>query len=178
MGLGSNSGKREENLASARELLGENGIEIQGVSSIYETEHWPREGAKDLPWHLNQVICARTRLLAKVLLKRTQEIEKELGRKEKGTNGSRPIDIDILLYGNLISHSPDLVIPHPRMMDRRFVLVPLVELNPDIKHPGSSKQLFRDILDELEPDYIVRPYKSGSESSHSESLPNSSPQSQ
>ncbi len=142
LGLGSNLGDRREHLSRARALLEASGLEITRASSIYETE--PRE-LLDQPWFLNQVIETQTELFPRQLLARTQKVEREIGRKRTIANGPRVIDIDILLYGDSIVRAGGIEIPHPRLADRRFVLEPLAELAPDLRHPLTKKTI-RDLL--------------------------------
>lgn len=132
--LGSNLGDRSENLARARELLAEQ-VRIVKSSSIYETEPW---GVADQPLFLNQVIEGETDLIALGLLRFLKQIEQEMGRTETIRFGPRLIDLDVLLYGELQMQSPELTIPHPRMMQRAFVLVPLVEIAPRLQIPGTG----------------------------------------
>ena len=132
LSLGSNVGDRESHLARACERLNAAGIRILRASAIYETE--PRD-VPDQPWFLNQVVEAETSLFPKQLLAQTQKIERALGRIPTTPKGPRSIDIDILLYGSVIVSNPGLEIPHARMADRRFVLEPLGELAPDLRHP-------------------------------------------
>ncbi len=142
LSLGSNVGDRARNLWEAIARLEEAGIRIRRVSSIYETE--PQE-VRDQPWFLNLVAEAETELLPKQLLARTQKIELDLGRKRSRLKGPRTIDIDILLYGNSVIRTPELTVPHPRMSERRFVLEPLAELAPELRHPV-SRRTARDLL--------------------------------
>lgn len=137
--LGSNLGDRAAHLRSALERAKEGDIEIVRESSLYETEPIPKS---DQSWFLNQVVEARTGLFPQQLLDRLLHIERELGRKRVIANGARTIDLDILLYGRAIINSPPrLVIPHPRMAERRFVLDPLAELAPDLRHPVLRKTI-------------------------------------
>ncbi len=135
LSLGSNVGDRESHLARARERLNEAGIRLLRSSAVYETE--PRD-VLDQPWFLNQVVEAETSLFPKQLLAQTQKIERALGRIPSTPKGPRAIDIDILLYGAVIVSNPGLEIPHARMADRRFVLEPLAELAPDLRHPRTG----------------------------------------
>ena len=112
------------------------------MSSIYETE--PRE-LLDQPWFLNQVVEAETTLFPRQLLARLLKIEQEMGRQRQIPKGPRIIDLDILLFGNVIVRGAGLDIPHPRMADRRFVLEPLAELVPAIRHPRSGRTV-REML--------------------------------
>jgi 2-amino-4-hydroxy-6-hydroxymethyldihydropteridine diphosphokinase len=135
-------GDRAENLASARERLNTAGIRIVRESSIYETA--ARE-VVDQPMFLNQVVEAETDLFPRQLLARVGQIEREMGRKRTIAKGPRMIDIDILLFGNFVVTTPELEIPHPRMMERRFVLEPLAELVPNLRHPV-TKMSVREML--------------------------------
>lgn len=126
-------------------------IRVLRESSIYETE--PRD-FRDQPWFLNQIIEAQTDLFPRQLLTRTQRIEREMGRKRSPQKGPRVIDIDIVLFGNSVLQTPELEIPHPRMQQRRFVLEPLAELSPDLRHPVSGRTI-RDLLETVL-DQIVR----------------------
>jgi len=131
IGLGSNLGDREGNLAAARSALSRGVIDIAAESSVYETEPW---GPVPQGRYLNQVSRGRTRLEPRALLAKLLEIERALGRDRMREEryGPRTIDLDILLYGNREVCEPDLQIPHPRMMQRPFVLVPLAEIAPDL----------------------------------------------
>lgn len=142
LSLGSNLGNRERHLESAIEKLAAPDFHIVRVSSVYETE--PVE-AKDPRWFLNLVVEAETELFPMQLLWRAGKIEHELGRVRTVVNGPRTIDIDILLYSRAVIHSPALQVPHPRMPERRFVLAPLAELAPELRHPVSRKTI-RELL--------------------------------
>jgi 2-amino-4-hydroxy-6-hydroxymethyldihydropteridine diphosphokinase len=135
IGLGSNLGDRAENLRLAREKIDSPHLKIKRASSIYETE--PRD-MLDQPWFLNQVVEAETTLFPRQLLARLLKIEKEMGRQRLIANGPRMIDLDILLFGNVTTNAAGLEIPHPRMADRRFVLEPLAELAPALRHPRTG----------------------------------------
>jgi len=132
LGLGSNLGDRRAHLADATARLASGHLRILRASSIYETE--PRD-LRNQPWFLNQVIEAETDLFPRQLLARVLKVEREMGRKRIVPNGPRTIDIDILLFGASVMKIPELEIPHPRMTERRFVLEPLGELAPDLRHP-------------------------------------------
>jgi len=144
LGLGSNLGDREINLARGLESLAR-GIVIKQVSSIYETEPL---GYLEQPWFLNMVCCGMTQLGPFELLSFAKEIEGQLGRVAGFPNAPRPIDIDILLYDDQIIETQDLVIPHPRIGERAFVLAPLVEIAPELTHPAMGKSM-RGLLSEL-----------------------------
>lgn len=131
LALGSNQGKREEHLADALQKIGKDSkISIITSSSIYETDP---VGVTDQPSFLNMVVKVQTSLAPIELLKFTRKIEQSGGREEKGTWGPRTIDVDILLYNNENINLESLQIPHPRMLERGFVLIPLKELEPDLR---------------------------------------------
>jgi 2-amino-4-hydroxy-6-hydroxymethyldihydropteridine diphosphokinase len=111
-------------------------------SHVYETE--PQD-VRDQPWFLNLVIAAETDLFPKQLLARVLKIEQQLGRKRIKPKGPRTIDIDILLYGDSVIDTEELTVPHPRMAERRFVLEPLAELAPDLRHPATRRSM-RELL--------------------------------
>jgi 2-amino-4-hydroxy-6-hydroxymethyldihydropteridine diphosphokinase len=137
LALGSNLGDREANLALARRELSTLN-NILKVSSIYETPPW---GVTDQPAFLNQVLAARTNLSPLDLLKSVKEIEVRMGRIPSVRYGPRLIDIDILMYDDTILDTPTLTLPHPRMAERAFVLVPLLEIAPDLISPVSGERL-------------------------------------
>jgi 2-amino-4-hydroxy-6-hydroxymethyldihydropteridine diphosphokinase len=129
--LGTNLGEREANLNRARAELAPDVTLIQ-ASLIYETAPW---GYADQPDFLNQVVEIQTTLGPVELLAHLKRIETGMGRLETFRNGPRLIDLDILFYGQRVIHEPDLDIPHPRLQERAFVLVPLSDLAPDFVHP-------------------------------------------
>lgn len=131
LGLGTNLGHRRQNLRRALKLLARAGT-IARASSIYETEP---QGYADQPWFLNTVCRLDTALSPSELLKLVKEVEREGGRQETFRNGPRTIDVDILLYDGVVLELPDLQIPHPRLAERAFVLVPLAEIAGDVVHP-------------------------------------------
>ena len=135
LGLGSNVGDRAEYLRHALRALAEQ-MKMVRVSSLYETEPW---GYKDQPWFLNAVCEVETALRPEDLLAAVKQTERELGRTEGPRFGPRVADIDILCYDDPVVETPDLQIPHSRLADRRFVLVPLAEIAPDWRHPLSGK---------------------------------------
>jgi 2-amino-4-hydroxy-6-hydroxymethyldihydropteridine diphosphokinase len=142
LSLGSNLGDRLAHLQSAIDKLHAKDVLITKVSSVYETA--PVD-YKEQPDFLNIAVETYTSLLPMRLLLRTQRIEREMGRKRTIPKGPRPIDIDILLHGSAIVSVATLQIPHPRMHERRFVLVPLAELAPELRHPV-TRQTMRDLL--------------------------------
>jgi 2-amino-4-hydroxy-6-hydroxymethyldihydropteridine diphosphokinase len=152
LSLGSNVGDRETHLARARERLTSDDTHILRASSIYETE--PRD-VPDQSWFLNQVVEIETDLFPKQLLARVQKIELALGRLPTRPKGPRTIDIDILLYGDTILSNPGLEIPHERLADRRFVLEPLAELAPDLRHPRTNATV-REMLAQVHNQKVQR----------------------
>lgn len=130
--IGSNLGNREENCKQAIRLIKENGIIVKKQSGMYETEPW---GVKNQPLFINMAIEIETDREPEELLNILKDIEKEIGRTETIKWGPRVIDLDILLYDDLIIKNPELEIPHPLMHERYFVLKPLCEIASDISHP-------------------------------------------
>jgi 2-amino-4-hydroxy-6-hydroxymethyldihydropteridine diphosphokinase len=143
LGLGSNVGDREANLRAAIARLGAPDLRVLRVSPVYETEP---VGYADQRWFWNAVAEAETELFPLQLLARAGQIERALGRRRSIPNGPRTIDIDVLLYGATIMKSPALEIPHPRMTERRFVLAPLADLAPELRHPVLRRSV-RELLD-------------------------------
>ena len=136
-------------MADALERLESGGIRVARKSSFYETE--PQE-LLDQPWFLNMVIEVETSLFPLQLLARVLKIEREMGRRRLVPKGPRIIDLDILLYGNHVVNVDRLQIPHPGLAARRFVLEPLVELAPDLRHPilrKSMRELLADVTDQI-----------------------------
>jgi 2-amino-4-hydroxy-6-hydroxymethyldihydropteridine diphosphokinase len=132
LSLGSNIDDRQANLRSAIDALVAAGVDILRLSPVYETE--PVEYLEQ-GWFLNLVVEAETALTAMQLLEVIGHIERELGRVRELPKGPRTIDIDILFFGAEVIHTPCLEIPHPRMTERRFVLAPLADLAPGLRHP-------------------------------------------
>ena len=132
--LGSNLGNRQENLDWALELLSQR-VRLAKVSSVYETEP---VGNINQPRFLNMVCEVYTRLAPAQLLTLAKSIETKLGRTGR-SNEPRPIDVDILFYGDQVIETPELVIPHPQLHERAFVLIPLAEIAPDVLHPKMGK---------------------------------------
>ncbi|MEN6531431.1 MAG: 2-amino-4-hydroxy-6-hydroxymethyldihydropteridine diphosphokinase [Anaerolineaceae bacterium] len=141
LGIGTNLGDRERNLQEARAALSQR-LEILKESSIYQTAPW---GYLDQPAFLNQVIEAQTDLSSLNLLDFLKQTEKQLGRQANFRFGPRLIDLDILFYGNRIIQTPRLQVPHPRLTERAFVLIPLAEIAPEFVHP-QNKQTVTQLL--------------------------------
>jgi 2-amino-4-hydroxy-6-hydroxymethyldihydropteridine diphosphokinase len=138
LGLGSNVGDRESHLRAAIALLRERGVEVEAVSSTYETE--PVGEVLDQPDFLNAAIRIRTELEPEALLDLCKEIEAERGRALDGPRHSpRPLDVDLLLLGDLELQTDRLTLPHREVTTRRFVLVPLLELDPDLRLPDGTR---------------------------------------
>jgi 2-amino-4-hydroxy-6-hydroxymethyldihydropteridine diphosphokinase len=140
LSLGSNMGEREDRLSQALTALEREGVTIMARSSMYETE--PQDIANQ-PWFLNMAVECRTRALPLQLLHLLLSIEREIGRVRHANlqRGPRPIDIDLLLFGNAVIEMPQLTVPHPRMLQRRFVLEPLLEIAPNLRHPVTREPL-------------------------------------
>ncbi len=141
LSLGSNVGDRAAQLARAVEALTAAGVKITRQSSLYSTEPVPAAAGRTQRWFLNCVLGAETDLMPRQLLRLLQEVERSLGRKKMVWRGPRAIDIDLLLYGSSVVRAADLEVPHPRMAERRFVLVPLAELAPSLRHPTLHKTI-------------------------------------
>ena len=138
LGLGSNIGDREEHLRAAIELLLEQGVEVDAVSSTYETE--PVGEVLDQPDFLNAAIRTQTDLEPEPLLEVCKAIEVEQGRMmEASRHSPRPLDIDLLLLGDLELETERLTLPHPEVTSRRFVMAPLLELDPELTLPDGTR---------------------------------------
>jgi len=151
LSLGSNLGDRAGNLRSAIERLSTLGKVIR-LSSFYETE--PVE-VTEQPWFVNCIVEMDTEKMPRQLLTGILALEREMGRHRTQHKGPRPIDIDIVLFGNSIVATADLTIPHPAMQERRFVLEPLNEIAPDVRHPKLQRTV-RELRDALPPGQVVR----------------------
>ncbi len=153
LGLGSNVGERRANLQGAVEALRRGGVEVLGASSVYETE--PVGLVPDQPDFYNAALQIQTGAEPEELLDMCKAVERELGRTPGGPrHGPRPIDVDLLLLGSLEYHSERLTLPHAEVRSRRFVLVPLLELDPGLTLPDGTR--LQDALDQLGPGQEVR----------------------
>ncbi|HEX6170075.1 MAG TPA: 2-amino-4-hydroxy-6-hydroxymethyldihydropteridine diphosphokinase [Chitinophagaceae bacterium] len=150
--IGGNLGDRKENLLTAISLISEQCGSLTKSSSVYETEAW---GITDQPSFLNQALEISTSLNARQLMRKILKIEKEMGRVRKEKLGPRIIDIDILLFENEIHDLRFLKIPHPELQNRRFVLVPLAEIDPTLQHPVLKKTI-AELLEECPDNLEVR----------------------
>ncbi len=151
LSLGSNVGDRQAHLDTALEKLRRLGT-VAAISSFYETE--PVE-VRQQGWFLNCVIKLETEAMPRQLLKRLLDIEQSMGRRRTQAKGPRNIDIDILLFGSSVVEAKGLTIPHPAMHERRFVLEPLAEIAPEVRHPVLKKTA-RELRDALSPGPTVR----------------------
>jgi 2-amino-4-hydroxy-6-hydroxymethyldihydropteridine diphosphokinase len=151
LSLGSNIGDRAANLNAALDQLGDLG-QLLAVSSFYETE--PVEFTAQA-WFLNCAAKLETERMPKQLMKSILEIERQMGRRRRQDKGPRNIDVDILLFGNVIVETQGLTIPHPALHERRFVLQPLAEIAPEVRHPV-FKRAIRELLEALPAGQAVR----------------------
>ena len=133
LGLGSNLGDKRANIAAAIERLRRGGVEILARSADYRTEPW---GPVAQDWFVNACVLARTDLSPEALLALCQRVEKDLGRVRDVRYGPRIIDVDILTYDDVVREDPGLTLPHPQMLERSFVLVPLAEIAPALTIKG------------------------------------------
>jgi 2-amino-4-hydroxy-6-hydroxymethyldihydropteridine diphosphokinase len=156
LGIGANLGDREKNVNEALELIKEHIGTVKKASSLYETEPWGFNSENDF---LNMVAEVETKIKPSGLLGRILMIEAQMGRlRGEKKYSSRLIDIDILLYGEKILEAKSLVIPHPKLHERRFVLVPLSEIVPDLIHPKLGKTI-KALLEGCQDKSRVKKYK-------------------
>ena len=141
--LGTNLGDRLANLQAALRSLPP-AVTVTDESHVYETPPW---GYEDQPAFLNMVVKAETNLEPEPLLEYLKQLEVQLGREQKFRWGPRLIDLDILFYDDLVLDSPPLVIPHPRLHERAFVLVPLMDVAPDFVHPVLNRSISKLLAD-------------------------------
>jgi len=138
LSLGSNVGDRQGYIRQALDALTAAGVRVVRCSSLYATEPVPVAG-RTQGWFLNCAVEAETELLPRQLLRAVRAIEQRAGRRRRAANAPRTLDIDILLYGASIVCTAELEVPHPRMAERRFVLLPLREIAPGLRHPTWGK---------------------------------------
>lgn len=150
--FGSNLGNREKNLTDALSQLVKEGVEVISVSSLYETQ--PVDLASQ-PWFYNQVVEIKSNVNPKLLLELIKKIEKKMGREHYVNKGPRVIDIDILIAEDTVVQTKELIIPHPRLEERNFVLVPFAEISPDTVHPKLDERI-RDLLRKSNDSSIVK----------------------
>ncbi|MCF2445240.1 2-amino-4-hydroxy-6-hydroxymethyldihydropteridine diphosphokinase [Dyadobacter sp. CY345] len=151
--LGSNLGERLQILQSAAGMVEERVGTIRAASSIYETAPW---GVLDQPVFLNQILEVQTELMPEEVLRIILEIEHELGRIRYERWGARVIDIDILYFNDLVQDSARLTLPHPRLHERRFTLIPLTEIAPDFLHPLLQKTSLELLADCDDPGAVIK----------------------
>ena len=156
LSLGSNIEDREKNLRTAISALGDAKVNVTCISSFYETE--PVD-LREQPWFLNCVVQGETEVPALDLLRALRGIESRMGSKKLVPKGPRLIDLDILLYGDETIDTPELSVPHPRMLHRKFVLVPLAEIAPSLRHP-SWKAIAEEMLANSRDPSVVRRFES------------------
>ena len=152
IGIGSNLEKKRDNCLKAVSLISQlKENKLISRSSFYTAQPW---GKSDQDWFLNSVIKIKTSLLPPDLLSTLQEIEKKVGRKKTVKWGPRMIDLDILFFNEEVIETPDLIIPHPFLHQRKFVLMPLNEISPDLVHPVLKKSI-RELLEGIQDENIV-----------------------
>jgi 2-amino-4-hydroxy-6-hydroxymethyldihydropteridine diphosphokinase len=140
LALGANIGDRLAALSGARKALDENPcVKVEGASALYETE--PIGGPVGQGLYLNAVLRVTTAFAPRRLLNLCLDVEKRFGRRRDERWGERTLDIDLLLHGSVVLRQPDLIIPHPRLHERLFVLMPLLELEPELTHPLTGAAL-------------------------------------
>jgi 2-amino-4-hydroxy-6-hydroxymethyldihydropteridine diphosphokinase len=153
LGLGSNLGDKRRNLARARRLLERGGVRVLKASSVYRTE--PVD-VREQPWFENQVLKVRTRLGPHELLDLAKSIERTMKRAPTVEKGARTIDIDILLAEDSVIDTPGLTVPHPSLERRNFVLVPLMEIAPEVVHPVLKKTAREMAAESADPSAVLK----------------------
>lgn len=155
LALGANLGDRQRQLQGAREVLAASGVRVLAASPLYETG--PVGGPPGQPCYLNAALQVATSLSGHDLLALCQAVESRFGRRRQEPWGPRTLDIDLLFYGQETIDEPGLVIPHPRLQQRRFVLAPLADLAPELRHPALGRSV-RELLAALDNGETVRLY--------------------
>ncbi len=150
--FGSNLGNRIDNIKRSEDLLQKEGIKFLKSSSLYLSSPW---GVFNQRWYINKVCLISSSLCPEDLLDLFKRVEKYIGREPTYRWGPRTIDIDILFYGDLIIDSSNLIIPHPHLHKRRFILLPLSEIAPDLVHPILKKSV-KDLLFSLKDGGVVK----------------------
>jgi 2-amino-4-hydroxy-6-hydroxymethyldihydropteridine diphosphokinase len=156
LSLGSNLGEREDRLGQALLILEREGVAVAKRSSLYETE--PQD-VPNQPWFLNMAVACQTTLMPLQLMALLLRVEKEIGRVRRPhlRRGPRPIDLDMLLFAEAVINLPQLMVPHPRMLQRRFVLEPLLEIAPTLRHPVTKQPLHGYLAATLDQQIRLRP---------------------
>lgn len=167
LGLGANLGDRQANIKRALALLDEKNVHVCQVSPLYETEPW---GLREQPRFLNAACRVETYYVPHVLLDLLKCLEKRMGRVDTGRYGPRPIDLDILLYDNIRFDTPNLTVPHPDMLARATVLVPLADIAPHERHPRTGLTILEH-LERLGAISGIAPYPPGLEAGPSAAPP-------
>lgn len=167
LGLGANLGDRQANIQKAMALLDEKNVHVCQVSPLYETEPW---GLTEQPRFLNATCSAETCYAPHVLLDLLKCLEERLGRVDTGRYGPRPIDIDILLYGDVCFETPNLTVPHPDMLSRATVLVPLSDIAPQKRHPQTGLTI-AEHTDRLGSISGIAPYPPGLQTADNNATP-------
>ena len=159
LSLGANLGDREANIRKALDLLKESGVEVRRVSSFYKTE--PVE-FRAQPWFVNCAAEVATDLMPMQLLKAVKSVERAFGRRSGIPKGPRPMDIDILFFEKAIVHTAQLTIPHERLAERKFVLIPLRELAADLRHPATQRTVLEMLKEASDTSQVMKLRQGGS----------------
>lgn len=169
LGLGANLGDRQANIERVLTLLDEKNVRICQISPLYETEPW---GLTEQPLFLNAACRARTCYAPHVLLDLLKCLEKRMGRVDTDRYGPRPIDVDILMYDDICFDTPNLTVPHPDMLSRATVLVPLADIVPQKRHPQTGLSIVEH-LEQLGSPSGIAPYPPGLQNKEGDRSPHS-----